>query len=131
MEEARMRLLAFFLIAGQACGAQTITRATANLNGVTSPRGFFNITVRLYQLGGVEWAKYDLKKSMITLDFKPGSTVTAAAVQGVISAAGYKPGAVQVQQVAQPERYEHRLGWSKIRRPTAGNAVGRWFQVNF
>ncbi len=35
----------------------TITRATALLNGVFSPRGFFNITVRLYQHPEVEWAK--------------------------------------------------------------------------
>jgi hypothetical protein len=124
-------LLALLLVAVPAAGAELITRATANLNGVTSPRGFFNVTVRLYQLRGVEWAKYDLKKSMITMDFEPGVTVTSDEVGKVISLAGYKPGSVQVEQVQKPEQYEHRLGWNKIRRPTAKNPIGRWFQVNF
>jgi hypothetical protein len=110
---------------------EVITRATANLNGVTSPRGFFNLTVRLYQLRGVEWAKYDLKKSMITMDFEPGITVTPEEIGKVMSSAGYKPGAVQLEQVQKPEQYEHRLGWNKIKRPTGKNPVGRWFQVNF
>jgi copper chaperone CopZ len=119
------------LLAVPGWSAEMITRATANLNGVTSPRGYFNITVRLYQLRGVEWAKYDLKKSTITLDFAPGVTVKTEEISGVMSSAGYKPGAVHIEQVEKPEQYQHRLGWNKIRRPTAGNPVGRWFQVNF
>jgi hypothetical protein len=111
--------------------AETITRATANLNGVTSARGFFNITVRLYQLPGVEWAKYDLKQSRITLDFAPGSSVTPEAIQEVMKGAGYKPGKVLLDQVDKPDHYEHKLGWNKIRRPSTKNPVGRWFQLNF
>jgi hypothetical protein len=111
--------------------AETIARATAHLNGVTSARGFFNITVRLYQLPGVEWAKYDLVRSMITLDFASGSGATESEVKALIAGAGYKSGPVRIETVEKPVRYDHRLGWNRIRRPTAGNAVGRWFQLNF
>jgi hypothetical protein len=127
----RFLLLAVLLIPVRAPASEVITRATANLNGVTSPRGFFNLTVRLYQLRGVEWAKYDLTKSMITMDFEPGVTVTSEEIGKVMSSAGYKPGLVHVEQVQKPEQYEHRLGWNKIRRPTVKNPIGRWFQVNF
>jgi hypothetical protein len=124
-------LLTLVLLASTVSGADTITRATANLNGVTSARGFFNITVRLYQLNGVEWAKYDLKRSQITLDFVPGATVTPEALRNVMSAAGYKPGNVSIRQVERPDHYEHRLGWNRIKKPTAKNAAGRWLQLNF
>jgi copper chaperone CopZ len=127
-----MRFLPILLLIGSPLlGGDMITRATANLNGVTSARGFFNITVRLYQLTGVEWAKYDLKKSQITLDFEPGATVTPEALRNVMSAAGYKPGNIEIHKFEKPDRYEHRLGWNKIHRPTSKNAAGRWFQLNF
>lgn len=108
-----------------------ITRAIAILNGVFSPRGFFNITVRLYQLTGVEAAKFDLKKSQITLDFQPGVTATPEEIQQVMIGAGYKPGPVQIQLLAQNEVSETGPGWVKIKHPTSKNAVVRWFQLNF
>ena len=125
--------LIMLLLCGLAAPASAvnITRATANLNGVSSARGFFNITVRLYLLEGVEWVKYDLKKSMITLDFQPGTTAGTEEIQNTVKAAGYKPGAVKVEQVEMPGEHDKRLGWNRIKRPTAGNAVGRWFQLNF
>lgn len=125
------RLILGLILCASPAWSETIVRATANLNGVTSARGFFNITVRLYQLNGVEWAKYDLKRSQITLDFVPGASVTADAIRNVVSGAGYKPGKVEIAPIEKPGLYEHRLGWNKIRKPTAGNAVGRWFQLNF
>ncbi len=108
-----------------------ITRATAILNGVFSPRGFFNITVRLYQLTGVEAAKFDLKKSQITLDFKPGVTVTPQDIQQVMVGAGYKPGPVQIRLLEPSEVSETGPGWVKIKHPKSKNAVIRWFQLNF
>ena len=125
------RLLLIVLIAVGASSAETITRATAHLNGVTSPRGFFNITVRLYQLPGVAWAKYDLRSSMLTLDFEPGAGATPEQIQAVMKAAGYKPGAVQIGSVEKPDSYDHRLGWNPIRRPKSKNALARWFELNF
>jgi len=108
-----------------------ITRAVAALNGVFSPRGFFNITVRLYQLDGVDAAKYDLKKSQITLDFKPGITVTPERIQDVMAGAGYKPGPVHIQLLAPNEVFETGPGWVKIKHPQSKNRVVRWFQLNF
>ncbi len=129
--------VAIWLFAAADVNAQTptadakITRAVANLNGVFSPRGFFNITVRLYQLAGVESAKFDLKKSQVTLDFKPGVTVTPEQIQQVMTGAGYKPGPVRIQLLALNEASETGPGWVKIKHPKSKNAVIRWFQLNF
>ena len=109
----------------------TIARAVATLNGVFSPRGFFNITVRLYQLEGVDWAKFDLKKSRITLDFKPGVTVTQDEIKNVMIGAGYRPGPVSISQIAPAEASRDAPGWTRIKHPHARNAVKRWFQLNF
>lgn len=111
--------------------APKVTRAVATLNGVFSPRGFFNITVRLYQLPGVDWAKFDLKKSRITLDFKPGVAVTPEEIQNVMTGAGYKPGPVQIQLLAANQVSEVGPGWVKIKHPASKNPVVRWFQLNF
>jgi hypothetical protein len=109
----------------------TITRATALLNGVFSPRGFFNITVRLYQHPEVEWAKFDLKKSRITLDFRPGVAVTPDEIQGIMIEAGYKPGLVTIQSLPVSEASETGPGWMKIKHPKSKNSIVRWFELNF
>lgn len=112
-------------------GETKVTRVTALLNGVFSPRGFFNITVRLYRLDGIDAAKYDLKKAQITLDFKPGVTVTPDQIREVMKSAGYKPGPVQFQLIEPAELKETGPGWVKIKHPSSKNAVVRWFQLNF
>ncbi len=109
----------------------TIMRAVAGLNGVFSPRGYFNITVRLYQLQGVEWAKYDMKKSRITLDFFPGVVVTEKQIQQVMTSAGYKPGPVDIRNLGVADASRIGPGWVKIKHPKSKNAVVRWFQLNF
>ncbi len=109
----------------------TITRATALLNGVFSPRGFFNITVRLYQHPEVEWAKFDLKKSRITLDFRPGVIVTPDEIQRIMIEAGYKPGPVTIQSLPTSEASETGPGWMKIKHPKSKNPIIRWFELNF
>lgn len=108
-----------------------VTRAVASLNGVFSPRGFFNITVRLYQLAGVESAKYDLKKSRITLDFRPGVTVTPQDIRQVMVDAGYKPGPVDIQLLSPQDVSETGPGWMKIKHPRSKSAFVRWVQLNF
>jgi hypothetical protein len=108
-----------------------ITRVIATLNGVFSNRGFFNITVRLYQLQGLECAKFDLKQSRMTLDFKPGVTTTEKEIQDVMVSAGYKPGAVYIQSVAPSEVSETGPGWMKIKHPKSKNPIIRWFELNF
>jgi hypothetical protein len=111
--------------------ALQIMRATAHLNGVFSPRGFFNITVRLYSLTGLNAAKFDLKKSQITLDFKPGIEITQAQIQRVMVDAGYKPGPVRIESLAADQVRETGPGWVKMKHPTSGNAFLRWLQLNF
>ncbi|GEM_PF-6073663 len=108
-----------------------VTRAVATLNGVFSPRGFFNITVRLYQLSGVEWAKFDLKKSQITLDFAPGVAVHPDEIQKVMVDAGYKPGPVRIQTLLPEDASKTGPGWVKIKHPSAKNPLLRWLQLNF
>jgi copper chaperone CopZ len=110
---------------------QTVLRATAILNGVFSPRGFFNIMVRLYQLDGVAWAKLDLKKSQITLDFQPGVTATPEAIHQVMIDAGYKPGPVKMESLRRGEVVETGPGWVKIKHPKSSNPIARWFELNF
>ncbi len=106
-------------------------RAVASLNGVFSPRGYFNITVRLYQPQGVEWAKYDMKKARITRDFFPGVVVTEKQIQQVMSSAGYKPGPVAIRKLGAADGSRIGPGWVKIKHPKSKNAVVRWFQLNF
>jgi hypothetical protein len=109
-----------------ACG--DITRVVATLNGVFSPRGFFNINVRLYRAPGVEWAKFDLKKSQLTLDFKPGVSVTPDEIRKIMASAGYRPGPVRIERAA-PVRTGP--GWVRIKHPAGSNPLVRWFQLNF
>jgi hypothetical protein len=133
----RSAALAAALLAGAAPGediapaGQQMERAVAQLNGVFSPRGFFNITVRLYELPGVEAAKFDLKKSRITLDFKPGATATVEQIQEVMIGAGYKPGPVEIRMLNANEAARTGPGWVKIKHPTSKNPVIRWVQLNF
>lgn len=125
-------LIAPIAMRGQSSSAEVkITRAVAILNGVFSPRGFFNITVRLYQLAGVQAAKFDLKKSQITLDFQPGVTVGQQDIQRVMVEAGYKPGPVQIQLLSPEAVSETGPGWVKIKHPRSKNSFIRWLQLNF
>jgi len=124
-------LLSASLNAATDAPGTTVARAVAGLNGVFSPRGYFNITVRLYQLQGVEWAKYDMKKARITLDFLPGVTVTEQQIKQVMASAGYKPGPVTIEMLAADKASRLGPGWVKIKHPQSKNAVVRWFQLNF
>lgn len=117
--------------AQEAATGPTVTRAIATLNGVFSNRGFFNITVRLYQLQGLEWAKFDLKQSRMTLDFKPGADVTEKAIQDVMVSAGYRPGAVKIKKLDRKEASETGPGWVRIKHPKAKNPFIRWLELNF
>ena len=129
-----MRLLAF-LIAAASLNAEVITRATAGVNGITSPRGFFNISVNIYRVPDVEWVKFDLEANRLTLDCKPGSSITGdelrAAIRDAMTLGGFKPGEVKVDKVEQPSTHPPKLGWRKVKRPTSKSAFGRWFQINF
>jgi hypothetical protein len=108
-----------------------VTRAVAKLNGVFSPRGYFNILVRLNRLPGADAAKLDLKKSRITMDFSPGVTVEPAQLEDVIRGAGYRPGPIQITSLTQDQASETAPGWIKLKHPKSKNPVARWFELNF
>lgn len=126
----RRLALAALLAALPAAASQT-TRAVATLYGVFSPRGYFNILVRLRSVEGVEWAKLDLKKSLLTLDFAPGFSITEAQMQQVERESGYRPGAVKLEMLDTARISRSGPGWMKIKHPTGGSALSRWMRENF
>jgi len=126
-----MKFFALGVLLAIPLSGATISRAAIHLNGVTSSRGYFNVTIRLRQVDGVQWAKYDLRKSMITVDFAPGKSVTEDELRQACRSAGYKPGNIAIDMVEQPAAYDGRKGWQRLKQPTAKNPVARWFQLNF
>ncbi len=107
-------------------------RVTAQLNGVFSPRGFFNILVRLYSLPTLESAQFNLRQSSVVLDFPPGSApVTSDEIQRIEKDAGYRPGQVQIQQIPASRFAESGPGWMKIKHPRSRDAMMRWMKQNF
>ncbi len=108
-----------------------ITRVSATLNGVFSPRGFFNILVPLTRMQGADAAKLDLKRSRITIDFADGAPVSPDEIRQVMVEAGYRPGGVLVQRLPQQQAVEIGPGWIRIKHPRAKNPAVRWLQENF
>jgi hypothetical protein len=108
-----------------------ITRVSATLNGVFSPRGFFNILVPLGQIQGVRATKLDLKKSLITIDFDPGIPVTKAEMRQVMENAGYKPGPVAMEHIPVSKVSEIGPGWRTVKHPRSKNVLIRWLKMNF
>ncbi len=111
--------------------AAEITRVSATLNGVFSPRGFFNILVPLDNIQGVEAAKLDLKKSRITIDFSPGTPVTHAEIRQVMIDAGYRPGPLSIERIPKSQATESGPGWMKIKHSQSRHAFMRWLKRNF
>ncbi len=125
------RLAIALLLAALPASASEITRAVATLYGVFSPRGYFNILVRLRGVEGVEWAKLDLKQSRLTLDFAPGFTITEPQMQQVEREAGYRAGPVKIEKLDTAAIDRTGPGWMKIKHPHGGNAFSRWLEENF
>ena len=135
------RILALLLLFSVFCAADAQTsrsqdacwqRVTAHLNGVFSPRGFFNILVRLYSLPTLESAQFNLRQSSIVLDFPPGTPgVTSNQIQRIEKDAGYRPGHVEIQQIPVRSFAENGPGWTKIKHPQSKYAVIRWLKQNF
>ena len=130
--------LAMLLLAGPLLAAAAIpqpsepmTRAASKLNGVFSPRGFFNILVPLGKIQGVRAVKLDLKQSRIIIDFNPGVSVTESEIRKVMVEAGYKPGDVTLEQLAKSRVAETGPGWMKIKHPNSRNPFVRWVSENF
>ena len=116
---------------GYAAPQPDITRVSATLNGVFSPRGFFNILVPLGKMQGVRAAKLDLKISRITIDFAGGNTVTEAEMRQIIVDAGYRPGPIAIVQLPEQGASESGSGWIRIKHPKTRNPIAHWIEENF
>ncbi len=107
-------------------------RVTAHLNGVFSPRGFFNILVGLYSLPTLKSAQFNLGQSSIVLDFPPNTVpITTKQIQNIEKAAGYRPGPVAIQWIPAQSFAENGSGWVKIKHPQSKNMFKRWLEQNF
>ncbi len=111
-------VLLVVLAAGTAAGEEVWrTRAVAKLYGVYSPRGFFNLVVRLKCLDNAEWVNSDLKLARITVDFAPGEEVSKETLARVQHEAGYRPGPVDLFRVT-GETVDHSApGWMRLKSP--------------
>lgn len=106
-------------------------RVRMKVMGVFSPRGFFNIAVRLYRLKGLYRYKFDLRDSLAILDFKPGVKVSSSTIKEVMIKAGYKPGPFKIEEIPIEKMKDNGRGWFKRPRVDSRWAFIRWFQLNF
>ena len=115
----------------QKTGGQSVLRATMGIRGVFSPRGFFNIEVRLDQLKGLNRYKFDLRDSLAILDFKPGVSVSSSTLQEVMIKAGYRPGPVQIEELPLSRLKDGGRGWMSPPKADSRWAFIRWLELNF
>ena len=115
----------------QQTGGQAVLRATMGIRGVFSPRGFFNIEVRLNQLKGLNRYKFDLRDSLAILDFKPGVAVSSSTLQEVMIKAGYRPGPVQIEELPLSRLKDKGRGWMSPPKADSRWAFIRWLELNF
>ena len=123
----RMGVVLLLALAARTAAGEEVwrTRAVAKLNGVYSPRGFFNIVVRLKCLDSAEWVKLDLKRAQITVDFEPGEEITKEDLARVQHEAGYRPGPVELFRVS-GETVDHSApGWMRLKSPPAKKTAQR------
>jgi hypothetical protein len=106
-------------------------RVYVTIYGIFSPRGVFNLMVRLYKLKGLERFKFDMPDALMTLDFKPGVKVEPAAIRDVMKQAGYQPGPFKIQELPISEASRDQRGWLKPPKVESKWALIRWLELNF
>ncbi len=106
-------------------------RATLKVRGVFSPRGFFNIEVRLYHLQGLKRYRFDLKDSLAILDFKPGVSISSSSLRNVMVMAGYQPGPVKIEEIPVSQMNDRGRGWLAPPKIDSHWAFIRWLELNF
>ncbi len=110
---------------------QKAIRAILKVQGVFSPRGFFNIEVRLYQLKGLKRYRFDLKDSLAILDFEPGVSISSSSLKNVMVMAGYQPGPVTIKEITLSQMKEKGRGWLAPPAVNSPWAFIRWLELNF
>lgn len=107
-------------------------RVTAHINGVFSPRGFFNILVGLNSMQALKAAQFNLGQSTVVLDFPPNSPpISGEEIQHIEKIAGYRPGPVEIQHISAHAFSETGPGWVRIKHPTSKDPFVRWAKQNF
>ncbi len=112
-------------------GPARFVRVRVTILGIFSPRGVFNLVVRLYKLKGLARYKFDMPDALMTLDFKPGVSVEPAAVRNVMVAAGYQPGPFKIEELPLSAAANNEPGWLKPPKVESKSALIRWFELNF
>jgi hypothetical protein len=107
------------------------TRVRVHILGIFSPRGIFNLVVRLYKLDGLERYKFDMPDALMILDFKPGVKVDPTAVRNVMVRAGYQPGPFTIDELPVSAFSPNEPGWLRPPKIEAKSALMRWFELNF
>jgi len=101
------------------------------VHGVFSPRGFFNILVRLYKLNGLDRYKFDLRDSEMILDFFPGARVDPAEIKNLMIKAGYRPGPFKIEHLPGGAASRDAAGWHSPPGAESKSAIVRWLKTNF
>ncbi len=112
-------------------GDPAFSRVTVTVLGIFSPRGVFNIAVRLYTLNGLARYKFDIPDSLMTLDFEPGVKVNPAEVRSVMVKAGYRPGPFKIEALPVKDATDEGRGWFKPPKVDSRSAFIRWLRINF
>ncbi|GEM_PF-2319388 len=106
-------------------------RVKVTILGVFSPRGVFNLVVRLYKLDGLARYKFDMPDALMTLDFKPGVAVEPSAIRNVMVRAGYQPGPFKFEELPAAAALSKEPGWLTPPKVESKWAFIRWLELNF
>jgi len=112
-------------------GPQRFVRVRVTILGIFSPRGVFNLVVRLYKLKGLARYKFDMPDALMTLDFKPGVAVEPSTIRNVMVRAGYQPGPFKIELLPISAASSNEPGWLTPPRVESKSALIRWFELNF
>lgn len=110
---------------------QSFTRVTVHVLGVFSLRGFFNMQARLYQTQGLARYKFNLRDSLMILDFQPGVTVPPSEIKQLMVDAGYRPGPFSMQQLPLSALSNNGSGWIEAPHASGRSPFVTWLKMNF
>ncbi len=110
---------------------RSFMRVTVHVLGVFSLSGFFNMQARLYQTQGLARYKFNLRDSLMILDFEPGVSVPPSEIKQLMVEAGYRPGPFSIQQLPVSALSDSGSGWIEAPRVSGQSSLVRWLKMNF
>jgi hypothetical protein len=112
--------------------ADRFARVQIRVDGVASPRGCYNIYVRLYKIPDLMAYRFDLGSVLLTLDFMPGVRVTPELINSISIKAGYTPGPYTLRYLPiSLARGELKQALERRREQADESAFTRWWKMNF